>query len=91
VADGDAAMTVMGDWAQGYSNRSIWCPMRDYGWAPSPGTEGTFIMLSDSFGLPKGAPNRDAAVAWLTVAGSQEGQDASIRSGLYPGPHGWEP
>ena len=24
----------------------------------------------------KGAPNRDAAVAWLTVCGSQEGQDA---------------
>ena len=26
--------------------------------------------------LPKGAPHRDAAIAWLTVAGSIEGQDA---------------
>ena len=26
--------------------------------------------------MPKDAPNRDAAVAWLTLAGSQEGQDA---------------
>jgi glucose/mannose transport system substrate-binding protein len=26
--------------------------------------------------LPTGAPNRDAAIAWLTVAGSKEGQDA---------------
>jgi glucose/mannose transport system substrate-binding protein len=34
------------------------------------------MMLSDSFGLPLGAPNRDAAVAWLTVCGSKEGQDA---------------
>ena len=34
------------------------------------------MMLSDSFGLPKGAPNREAALAWLTLAGSQEGQDA---------------
>jgi hypothetical protein len=34
------------------------------------------MMLSDSFGLPQGAPNRDAAVAWLTVCGSKEGQDA---------------
>ena len=33
-------------------------------------------MLSDSFGLPQGAPNRDNAIAWLTVCGSKEGQDA---------------
>jgi glucose/mannose transport system substrate-binding protein len=33
-------------------------------------------MLSDSFGLPKGAPNREAAGEWLTLAASQEGQDA---------------
>ncbi|MEJ2211949.1 MAG: carbohydrate ABC transporter substrate-binding protein, partial [Anaerolineae bacterium] len=44
--------------------------------APSPGTDGTFIMLSDSFGLPQGAPDRDNAVAWLEVCGSQAGQDA---------------
>jgi glucose/mannose transport system substrate-binding protein len=76
VADGDAAMTVMGDWAQGYFQSIGLEPDVDYGWVPAPSTEGNFIMLSDSFGLPKGAPNRDAAVAWLTVAGSQEGQDA---------------
>jgi glucose/mannose transport system substrate-binding protein len=34
------------------------------------------MLLSDSFGLPKGAPNRDGAIAWLTVCGSKEGQDA---------------
>lgn len=33
-------------------------------------------MLSDSFGLPKGAKNRDAAIAWLVVCGSKDGQDA---------------
>ena len=33
-------------------------------------------MLSDSFGLPRGVPDRDAAVKWLTVAASREGQDA---------------
>ena len=33
-------------------------------------------MLSDSFGLPEGAPNRDGAIAWLTVCGSKAGQDA---------------
>ncbi|MGD8626687.1 MAG: ABC transporter substrate-binding protein, partial [Anaerolineae bacterium] len=76
VADGDAAMTIMGDWAQGYFTSIGLEADVDYGWAPSPGTGGTFIMLSDSFGLPQGAPHRDNAVAWLTLCGSQEGQDA---------------
>jgi glucose/mannose transport system substrate-binding protein len=34
------------------------------------------MWLSDSFTLPKGAPNRDGAVAWLKVAAGKEGQDA---------------
>jgi glucose/mannose transport system substrate-binding protein len=76
VADGSAAMTVMGDWAEGYFKSIGQTPDVEFGYVPSPGTAGTFIMLSDSFGLPKGAPNRDAAVAWLTVCGSKEGQDA---------------
>ncbi len=76
VADGDAAMTIMGDWAEGYFKSIGQKPNVEFGWAPSPGTAGTFIMLSDSFGLPKGAKNRDNAIAWLTVCGSREGQDA---------------
>jgi glucose/mannose transport system substrate-binding protein len=76
VADGDAAMTIMGDWAEGYFKSINLKPDVDFGWAPSPGTKGSFIMLSDSFGLPKGAPDRDNAIAWLTLAGSKEGQDA---------------
>ncbi|MEJ7651908.1 MAG: hypothetical protein WKH64_00365 [Chloroflexia bacterium] len=34
------------------------------------------MWLSDSFGLPEGAPHRDNAIAWLKVAGSKAGQDA---------------
>jgi len=76
VADGDAAMTIMGDWAEGYFKSKNMTPNKEFGWAPSPSTGGTFIMLSDSFGLPKNAKNRANAVAWLTVCGSKEGQDA---------------
>jgi glucose/mannose transport system substrate-binding protein len=76
VADGDAAMTIMGDWAQGYFTSLGQTVDVEYGWVPAPGTDGTFMMLSDSFGLPQGAPHRDNAVAWLTLAGSKEGQDA---------------
>jgi glucose/mannose transport system substrate-binding protein len=76
VADGDAAMTIMGDWAEGYFKSLGQTPDVEFGYVPSPGTAGTFIMLSDSFGLPQGAPHRDNAVAWLEVCGSKEGQDA---------------
>ena len=76
VIDGTAAMNIMGDWAEGYFKAQGWTPGVEFGWAPSPGSAGAFDALSDSFGLPKNAANRDAAVAWLTVCGSKEGQDA---------------
>lgn len=76
VVAGDAAFNVMGDWAEGYFREIGMVPMQEYGWAPVPGTGGNFQFLSDSFVLPVGAPHRDAAIAWLTVAGSREGQDA---------------
>lgn len=76
VVDGDAAMYIMGDWVAGYYTSLDLVPGDDYGWAPVPGTDGVFMMLSDSFGLPKGAPHRENAVRWLEVAGSKEGQDA---------------
>ncbi len=76
VVDGDAAMTIMGDWAEGYFKSVGLTPDVEFGYVPSPGTAGSFIMLSDSFGLPKGAPHRENAIGWLTVCGSKEGQDA---------------
>ena len=76
VIDGKCAMTVMGDWAEGYFKAKGLTPNVDFGWTPSPGTQGSFIMLSDSFGLPRGAPDRAAAVRWLTLSASREGQDA---------------
>ncbi|HSV93169.1 MAG TPA: extracellular solute-binding protein, partial [Desulfobacterales bacterium] len=76
VIDGKCAMTIMGDWAEGYFKAKGLTPNREFGWAASPGTEGSFIALSDSFGLPRGARDRDAAVKWLTIAASREGQDA---------------
>jgi len=76
VIDGTAAMTVMGDWAEGYFKSKGLTPDVEFGYVPSPGTSGIFMALSDTFCLPKGAPNRDAAIAWLKICGSKEGQDA---------------
>lgn len=76
VINGNAAFNVMGDWAAGYFIELGKTAKVDYGWAPVPGTGGTFQFLSDSFVLAKGAPHRDAAIAWLKVAGSKAGQEA---------------
>jgi len=77
VVNGEAAFNVMGDWAAGYLTTTLGLtPGEGFGWQASPGTEGTFIMLADSFGLPVGAPDRDNTINWLRLLGSVEGQDA---------------
>jgi glucose/mannose transport system substrate-binding protein len=73
LIQGKAAMTIMGDWTNGdYTAKKF----NDYGWTASPGTDGVFDALSDTFALPKGAKNRDNGIAWLKIAGSVAGQDA---------------
>jgi len=77
MVGGDAAFNVMGDWAAGYMTTTLdLTPGEDYGWTDFPGTDGVFTWLSDTFGLPVGAPNRDATVAWLKLLGSVEGENA---------------
>jgi glucose/mannose transport system substrate-binding protein len=76
VVDGKAAFNIMGDWANGYFTELKKRPNVHYGWAPVPGTRGVYQWLSDSFTLPKGAPNRAAAIKWLTLLGSKRAQDA---------------
>lgn len=76
VLEGRAAMTIMGDWAHGYALSKGAEPDVDYGWVAAPNTGGVFMWLSDSFGLAKGAPNPEQALAWLALCGSKEGQDA---------------
>jgi glucose/mannose transport system substrate-binding protein len=73
LVEGKAATHIMGDWMNGYYKSK---KFTDWGWVPAPGTAGTFLALSDSFGLPKGAKNRDNVINFLKVCGSKAGQDA---------------
>ena len=69
---GKCASIIQGDWTPGV----LWSKgFTDFGWVPAPGNSGVYDMLSDSFGLPKGVKNRDAAVNWLKVCGSKHGQE----------------
>jgi len=70
---GTGGMMIMGDWTDGWFTSK---GFTGYGWAPPPGTQGIFVALSDSFSLPKEAPNKENARNWLKVCGSLEGQEA---------------
>ena len=76
VLQGKAAMNVMGDWAKGYFTSNGWQPDKDFGWAPAPGTTGSFVVVTDTFGLPKNIKHQQAALDWLKTVGSVPGQDA---------------
>lgn len=77
VAQGKAAMNVMGDWAVGYFTTDAGLtPGKQFGWAPTPGTQGIFAAVSDAFGLPSGLKGkaRTNAINFLKVLGSAKAQ-----------------
>lgn len=86
VARGKAAMNVMGDWAEGYFSGALkLVPGADYGWVPAPQTSGTFLMLCDSFGLPRNVKHRSEVLKFLALLGSVVGQDLfNQRKGSIP-------
>ncbi|WP_396232399.1 ABC transporter substrate-binding protein [Fredinandcohnia sp. QZ13] len=76
VANGEAAMNVMGDWAKGYFVNDLKLVVNeDFGYIPTPETDGMFMVITDTFGLPKGLSNAEDVKKFLSVLGSTEGQD----------------
>ena len=71
-----SAATIMGDWAKGYFTANNWKPDTDFTAVAHPGTAKTYMIVCDTFGLPKGAPDRDNAINWLKICGSEAGQAA---------------
>ena len=73
--EGKVAFTSMGDWADGEFIKANKKENVDFGWVSHPGTEGSFIIVADGFTLAKGAPHKDATIAWLKSIGSKESQE----------------
>jgi glucose/mannose transport system substrate-binding protein len=73
---GKVAFTSMGDWADGEFIKAGLKEKEDFGWVNHPGTDGSFIIVADGFTLAKGAPHKDATMAWLKNIGSREAQEA---------------
>lgn len=87
VAKGQALYTIMGDWAKGYFTNltPAMAPNQDFGVVAHPGTRGNYVTVVDTFGLPKGAPHRANAMAWLETVASEKGQeDFNPKKGSIP-------
>jgi glucose/mannose transport system substrate-binding protein len=85
VLKGTAGMTIMGDWAKGYfqANDPAWAD--NFGWVPSPGTTGIFKVITDTFGMPKGAKNPENTQRFLDLLASKTGQVTfNLRKGSIP-------
>ena len=76
LMEGKVAFSSMGDWAQGEFVKANKKANEDYGWASHPGTDGSFIVVADGFTLAKGAPHKEATLAWLKSIGSKDAQEA---------------
>ncbi|MDH5782297.1 MAG: ABC transporter substrate-binding protein [Candidatus Bathyarchaeota archaeon] len=75
VITGDAAFSVMGDWANGEFYVADKVYGTDYGTFPTPGTSGMYGLVIDCFQHPKGVKHPENSLNWLRVVGSKEGQD----------------
>jgi glucose/mannose transport system substrate-binding protein len=76
LMEGKVAFSSMGDWAAGEFLKANMKEREDFGWVSHPGTDGAFIIVADGFTLAKGAPHKEAALAWLKSVGSKEAQEA---------------
>jgi glucose/mannose transport system substrate-binding protein len=76
LIEGKVAFSSMGDWADGEFVKARLKEKDDFGWVNHPGTSGAFIAIADGFTLAKGAPHKEAALAWLKSIGSKEAQEA---------------
>jgi glucose/mannose transport system substrate-binding protein len=74
VIEGRAAFNSMGDWA--YGEVVAKDAVDNIGWVSHPGTQGSFVLVVDSFTLPKDAPHPENARNWLRTLGSVDAQAA---------------
>ena len=85
LIDGNAGYNLMGDWAEAAFAQAGQTYGTEYTTWPTPGTDGVFDFLADSFTLTVGAPHEEATKDWLTTISSAEGQKAfNLAKGSIP-------
>jgi len=74
LASGKCAFESMGDWAYGELRADGVTEGKDFGYVAHPGTNGSFVMVVDTFVVAKNAKHPDMADQWIASIGSKEAQ-----------------
>lgn len=76
VYQGEAAMNIMGDWANGYFKAKGWTSGEEYDIFMFPGTQNVYDLVVDCFELTKKAEDPEAGRKWLSFLGTVKAQNA---------------
>lgn len=79
LSEGKCAFESMGDWANGELNKSGAKDGVDFGYVPHPGSEGSFILVGDTFAVAKNAKNLALALKWASAVSTKEAQLAFVK------------
>jgi glucose/mannose transport system substrate-binding protein len=74
LEQGNAAMTIAGDWARGNLEARGLVAGEDFAQVPMPGADGIFVMAVDSFAVPAAAPSVGGALHLLETFASKDAQ-----------------
>lgn len=75
LIQGSCAMYSMGDWVYGEFVQANLEDDVDFGWVAHPGSEGTYLLVSDGFTLARGAPNPKETREMLRIMGQRVVQE----------------
>jgi glucose/mannose transport system substrate-binding protein len=76
LAAGKCAFESMGDWAYGELVKDGAKEGTDFGYVAEPGTNGSFVLVVDTFVVAKKAKDEAAAMKWVASIGTKEAQVA---------------
>jgi glucose/mannose transport system substrate-binding protein len=74
LAAGDCAFESMGDWAYGELRADGVKEGSDFGYVAHPGSNGSFVMVVDTFVVANNAKHPDLAAKWIASIGTKEAQ-----------------
>jgi glucose/mannose transport system substrate-binding protein len=74
LAAGGCAFESMGDWAYGELRADGVKEGTDFGYVPHPGSNGSFVMVVDTFVVAKNAKHAALADKWIASIGTKDAQ-----------------
>ncbi len=86
IIEGESALCVMGDWANGEFRLAKLTYGKEYGAMPMPGTKGMYGAAVDSFAQARGTVNPAGSDRLMRTVASREAQDAfnTVKGSISP-------